>query len=114
LSKLPRRHPVTITSPWEPGEPLPAAVLPYRGTHGIFRIYSGPVPGAGQKPRVELVTKETAHPLDVRVNGAPCTPVDRPVGVYAIPDSALAEGYNLVEVHAPQETVLEWVEIACQ
>ncbi len=111
LSKLSRRHPITITSPWDLGEPRPSAVLPYRGKHGVFRIHSGPVPDAGQKKWVELVAQDTPHPLDVRLNGVLCPAADGLAGVYAIPDNALADGYNLVEVRAPQETVLEWVEI---
>ncbi len=124
----PRRHPLTIISPYSTGEPRPERPLPYSGTHGLFRIHIGPEPSAGQNARVELVVPDSDQPLDVRVNDIPC-PWETLAGpeyytsadwkqpepkrhVYAIPADALDAGYNLVEVNSKQAVTLTWVEIS--
>lgn len=114
LASLPRRHPVTIKSPWEEGETLPAAALPYTGTHGTFRIHIGPRPAPMQRTRVELIAPERDAPLDVRLNGVACTAVPDTAHVYEAAPGAVADGYNLVEVVAEKDVTLHWVEIAVE
>ena len=127
LSKLSRRHPITIVSPWAEGEPGNPSVLPYTGTHGIFRIHIGPKPLAKQHTQIELVAPDHDEPLDVRINGIPCSwsrlaePVHLKAAgwtepepkrhVYDMPSDAVSDGYNLIEVNAKQDVKITWVEI---
>ena len=126
----PRRHPLTITSPWTAGEPGSDKSLPYTGTHGVFRIHIGPKPAPEQSTRMELVVPDHDQPLDVRVNAMPCPwsglveaehvkasgwKAEQPKRhAYDVPPAALGDGYNLVEVRAKQPIKITWVEIAVQ
>ncbi len=112
LAKVPRRHPITIKSPWAPGEPTPSSRLPYSGTHGVFRIHIGPKPLPGQQARVELVVPNHEERLDVRLNGVSCTPAQGLSHVYDVPPGAANDGYNLIEVNAAQDRKVDWVEIS--
>ena len=126
----PRRHPLTLISPWAVGEPGNERVLPYTGTSGVFRIHIGPKPLPGQSARVELVVPDHDRPLDVRLNGAPClwsglaesehikasrtrrAETERQRHIYQVPLEALSDGYNLIEVHSKQDVEITWVEIS--
>lgn len=117
LRAKPRRHAVTITTPWAAGEPRASAVLPYVGAHGTFRLHIGPKPLPGQRAQVELVTPDHQQPPDVRLNGIACpwshlAEAEPGRHVYAVPDDALSEGYNLIEASAQQDVKITWVEIA--
>ena len=114
LSTLPRRHPITIVSPWAEGEPGSPNALPYTGTHGVFRIHIGPKPLHKQHAQVELAALEHDAPLDVRLNGIPCGAVQRQRHVYDVPSEAVGDGYNLIEVIAKRNVSLSWVEISVQ
>ena len=124
----PRRHALTMTSPWSQGEPAVSKLLPYTGMHGTFRLHIGPKPIAKQSTRIELVVPEHDEPLDVILNGIPCSwaglvePEHIKVSgltepqpkrhLYDVPPAAISEGYNLVEFRAGQDVTINWVEIA--
>ena len=124
----PRRHALTMTSPWAAGQLGKDRVLPHTGTRGVFRIHIGPKPLAQQRTRIELVTPDHDEPLDVRLNGVPCPSAglaeaehvkasgwkaDQPQRhVYDVPAEALSDGYNLIEVNAEQDVTITWVEIS--
>ena len=138
LSLGPRRHALTLTSPWSQGEPGPGKIspdyllsklLPYTGMQGVFRLHIGPKPVAKQNTRIELAVPEYDKPLDVLLNGIPCswaglvepehiktsgwTTQPQPKRhVYDVPPDAVSEGYNLIEVRADQNVTITWVEIA--
>jgi hypothetical protein len=114
LSKLPRCHPITLTSPWSEGEPTPESILPYKGTHGVFRVATGPKPLPKQHVQVELTVPDHKEPLDVRVNGLSCSAIKGKQHEYAVPADALNDGYNLVEVVAKQKIEITWVEVSIQ
>lgn len=114
LARLPRRHPITIRSPWAPGEPKPSSLLPSTGSNAVFRIHIGPKPLQTQQTRIELAVSGHDEPLDVRLNGVPCTPVQGVRHVYNVPSDAASDGYNLVEVHAAHDMKVDGVEISVQ
>ena len=125
----PRRHVVTYSDTWAPGEPevyaLPARCGP--GQAAAFQIHIGPRPTSG-KVRVfvglgEEGTCETSH-LAVRVNGEPCSasksapptyihPVVKTMAGFGVPLSAVKAGYNRVEVagSAAEPSQIVWVEM---
>ena len=95
LCAAPRRHAISIISPWSVGEPtvnpnlsvgehaqvggsysaggvFSYRYLPYTGTAGVFRIHIGPKPTVKQHVCVELITASDDQRPDVRVNGIPC------------------------------------------
>ena len=128
LRAVPRRHPLTMTSPWAAGEPGEDRSLTYTGRHGVFRLHIGPTPLADQQARIELVVPEHDEPLDVRLNGIPCpwsglaepehikasgwkAPAPKR-HVYDVPPDAMSDGYNLIEVTATQDVKITWVEIS--
>ena len=124
----PRRHALTLTSPWSQGEPGPANLLPYTGKQGVFRLHIGPQPLAEQSTRIELTVPQHDQPLDVLLNGIPCSwaglvePEHVKVSgweepqpkrhAYDVPPDAISDGYNLVEFHAGKDVTINWVEIA--
>ena len=128
LCASPRRHALTIISPWSAGEPAAERPLPYTGSHGVFRIHIGPKPGPRQEAWVELVVKDHDQPLEVSLNSSPCewanlvepehikisgwegTGVEKR-HVYRVPSESLSSGYNLIEVVAPEDVTIQWVEI---
>jgi hypothetical protein len=117
-----------MISPWTAGEPGPAKLLPYTGKQGVFRLHIGPKPVAKQNTRIELAVPEHDEPLDVLLNGLPCSwaglvepehvkvsgwPEPQPKRhLYNVPPDAVSEGYNLVEVRAGKDVTITWVEIA--
>ncbi len=130
LTAAPRRHVLTLTSPWSEGQPGRSSQLPYSGTHGVFRLHIGPRPSANQQARVELVVPDHDEPLAVSVNGIACSwlklgePLhikasgwkekEQPRHLYSVPATAISDGYNVVEVIAPQPIKLSWVEISIE
>lgn len=131
LQSGPRRHPLTLISPWAIGEPGNDRELPYTGTHGTFRVPIGPKPTKQQRAQIELVVPGNDHPLEVRLNGTLCawsglaTPEHITASrtsrddterrhVYEVPANALSGGYNLIEVKAEHEIKITWVEISVQ
>ena len=129
LCKGPRRHVLTIVSPWAAGEPGVARWLPYTGKHGLLRLHIGPKPRAEQRTQIELKLAGSASSPEVQVNGIACPwsklvdpahvqtaksqpPEQGQRHIYNVPVSALSEGYNLIEVSAEQDITITWVEIA--
>ena len=128
LSSGPRRHVLTMISPWSQGDPGGSKLLPYTGKHGVFRLHIGPKPLAQQSTRIELAVPQHDKPLDVLLNGLPCSwaglvepehvkvsgwPEPQPKRhLYNVPPDAVSEGYNLVEVRAGKDVTITWVEIA--
>ncbi len=102
----PRRHPLTITSPWAAGEPGSDKSLPYTGTHGVFRLHIGPKPAAERSVRIELVVP------DHKAHRGGAAPSRR--HVYDVPPHALSDGYNLIEASAEQDVNITWVEISVE
>jgi hypothetical protein len=130
LCAAPRRHPISITSPWSEGEPGKASVLPHSGSSGAFRVYSGPKPAQDQQAKIELVAEGHDQPLAIRLNGIQCdfaglvkpehitaSGWEAPVPqrhTYDVPALAISDGYNLVEVNAEQDVTITWLEISVQ
>ena len=125
----PRRHVVTYSDTWAPGEvevyALPARCGP--GQTAAFQIHIGPRPTSG-KVRVFVGLGEEGpcetSPLAVRVNEELCPasesappahihPVVRTVAGFDVPIAAVKEGYNSVEVgsSATEPSQIVWVEI---
>ena len=130
LSAAPRRHVLTLISPWSTGHPGKPSLLPYSGRQGIFRLHTGPRPSDGQQARVELVVPDHDEPLTVSVNGIACSwlklgepdhikasgwkEVQPPRHLYSIPPGAMGDGYNVIEVVASEQVKLSWVEISIE
>ena len=125
LTGKPRRHVLTYSDTWAPGEPqaipLPAEIQ--AGGWGAFRLHIGPAPLTG-RAHVCLSHSGTVLP-QVRVNGVRCDvsytpmhlsapePADPPQQ-FVIPPQVLVDGYNVIEVHATESLTVQWVEIAIQ
>jgi hypothetical protein len=122
----PRRHLVTYPDVWAPGEPK-AVVLPLDlnpKQPGEIRIYIGPRP-QNQNTRVILGFEQAEFPngqmFEVRVNGVlaqfakpaevkiPDTPMH--LLAFLVPESALQDGYNLVEIHPAEKCRIVWAEM---
>jgi hypothetical protein len=110
LSAGPRRHPLTITSPWAAGEPGATQQLPYTGQHGTFRLHIGPAPMPTSQTRIELQIADPEQAVEVFLNGIACNQGEG--HAYDVPAHAISDGYNLVEVRAEQDVTINWVEIA--
>ena len=95
----------------------------------MFRLHVGPKPRPQQETRIELVVPDYDKPLKVSLNGIPCKwsklakpkhikasgwtgPGQEPRHEYVVPPDAISGGYNLVEVIAPKDVKITWVEIA--
>ena len=124
----PRRHVVTFTDTWPPGDPMPLA-LPTecrKGKTAAFRIHIGPKP-KDRSARVFIGLGEAGNrdgrALEVRVNGELCSASDAPSGSvpkivketagFDIDVSALNDAYNVVEVtgKSDQPHQIVWAEI---
>ncbi|MFH1007285.1 MAG: hypothetical protein V1800_07265, partial [Candidatus Latescibacterota bacterium] len=125
----PRRHVVTYSDTWAPGEPEVYA-LPIHleeGQTAAFRIHIGPRSATGDvKVFVGLGeegSRETTL-LEVCVNGEPCLaskgapptyihPVVKTLAGFDVPLAATKAGYNRVEVKtsAADASQIVWVEI---
>jgi len=123
LKGKPRRHIVTYTDTWAPGEARSIA-LPATGRMPAFRVHTGPKPESGKVTVAlgiedEAVTNDT---MQVRVNGDLCEFAGKidlpkpappfPVYSYSAPLSAMKRGYNLIEVMATKDVTIKWVEIS--
>ena len=125
----PRRHAITYSDTWAPGEPeiytLP--ILCSKDKIATLKIHIGPRPTSG-KARVFIGLGEEANcdttPLRVRVNGELCAasesappthihPVVKTMTGFDVPLSAVKDGYNGVEVtsSAMEPGKIVWVEI---
>lgn len=128
LQSSPRRHVLTITSPWAAGEPGDARPLPYSGKYGVFRLHIGPKPQPQQETRIELLVPDHDQPLQVTLNGIPCkwSELAEPKHiqasgwtesgqdsrhVYVVPPDAISDGYNLIEAVDVKTFKITWVEI---
>jgi hypothetical protein len=125
----PRRHVVAFSDVFAPGEPqgslLPAECR--RGKTAAFRLHIGPKPiSGGARVFVGLGEGGSSDLRDyeVRVNGnlcpaggfpapAPVHPIVRELSGFAVPDSALCDGYNVVEVTGTSDEAgrIVWLEI---
>lgn len=129
MAGKPRRHVVTFSDTWAPGEPRPSA-LPRpcaRGRSAEFRVPVGPAPQPGQPVQVRLgllpADPAPGGEIEVRVNGDTCafagalSPAGSrpgPTHAYDVPAGALHRGNNVVHVgsRASAERQIVWVEIA--
>jgi hypothetical protein len=129
LQAGPRRHAVTLVSPWSEGAAGPYRHLPYKGRHGKFRLHIGPRPRPGQQVHIELLVAGATKPLDVRINSAACAESGmvepahikasgwkgeglEPRRQFRVPHKALVPGYNLVEIRSTEDVTVDWVEIS--
>ncbi len=122
----PRRHVITYSDTWAPGEPRAIALpaTPNKGELKEFRIHIGPKPKSGKvllAMGLQADTKIGKKTMEVRVNGDLCGligPVKLPypgphIPAYGfeVPLSTLKSGNNLIEI-VPQTTItIGWVEI---
>lgn len=123
LDGKPRRHVVTYTDTWAPGEPQ-AYLLPAvfeAGRWRAFRVATGPAE-VKLRVKVRIGLKGEIGGWVVRVNGVEATLVgleqperpwsDLPVYGFAVPAEALRDGDTVVEVTARGAGTVEWVEVA--
>jgi hypothetical protein len=124
LRGKPRRHILTYTDTWAPGEasmsPLPARVE--SGGWRAFRLATGPV-DAALRPVVRVgIVADQAPTWKVRVNGGEAAPSGMlpprrpwpkaPVYGFDAPVEAMRSGDTVVEVAAKTAGAVEWVEVA--
>ncbi len=115
-----RRHVLTYSDTWAPGEPAAPPMLPVQGAEGrwsSFRIPTGPKPAQA----FVLLGFAGAASCAVRLNGEPCAAVGErtmpvpapaaPMQAFRIPAAAMNRGYNLIEVEWTSAGRLDWVEI---
>lgn len=126
MAGKPRRHVVTYSDTFAPGEPVTPPQLPVACTPGKlteFRIPTGPKPArsAFVLLGIEGADAASAAGWEVRLNGEPCAaagtramsaPSPGPMAAFGIPLAAMNRGYNLVEVVARSSAKLVWVEIS--
>lgn len=119
----PRRHVVTYTDTWAPGEPvrhlLPAAMS--SGNWRAFRLATGKVP-RGLRPMVRLAIDTDPQDWMVRVNNVEAKPLgaQKPepswpratVYGYQAQADAVRDGDTVIEVTAGSSGNIEWVELA--
>ncbi len=134
MAEKPRRHIVTFTDTWAPGE-IPtwakdesrAALLPassLKNEWQEFRVPIGPKPNSGKVMAVLGLLKDPAvknKTLEVRLNGEVCRfigPIDLPKPApdfpaygFDVPLPAVKRGYNLIEVLSREKTTFGWVEL---
>ncbi|MCL1793968.1 MAG: hypothetical protein FWG34_08860 [Oscillospiraceae bacterium] len=118
-----RRHVVTYSDMWAPGEPR-GHLLPAELNSGwsSFRIHIGEAPPKDQKAFavIGIKAEDGADAFELRVNGAKCEKSDFSVRIepvppetqhsYEIPPGALHDGHNLVEMCGGRGDLV-WVEI---
>ena len=131
LLKTPRRHVLTLISPWSAGEPGNPSQLPSSGREAMFRLHTGPRPEATQQVRVELVIADSDQAVEVSLNGIACEwlklaePVhikasgwkgggQEPRQLYQVPHSAINDGYNAISVKSAEPVTINWVEIVIE
>ncbi|MCK5155397.1 MAG: hypothetical protein KAQ69_03120, partial [Spirochaetales bacterium] len=125
----PRRHVVTYSDTWAPGEPEVYALPAWcsQGQAAAFNIHIGPRPAAGKVMVFiglgEESTCEFGH-LEVHVNGELCSesgsappghihPIVKTMAGFDVPLSAVKDGYNRVDVTNSEMALYQivWVEI---
>ncbi|PKO20768.1 MAG: hypothetical protein CVU38_18320 [Chloroflexi bacterium HGW-Chloroflexi-1] len=124
LAGKPRRHVVTYSDTWAPGEPE-AASLPTRcekGKTAEFRLHIGPKPQSG-KSTVLIGTKEGKSDIEVHVNSSLCPRVEAhpddgarsPAEILHecdVPLKELNPGYNVIEATSrTADAEIVWVEL---
>ncbi len=122
----PRRHVITYSDTWAPGEPraiaLPATVG--KNERKEFRIHIGPKPESGGVMvalGLKADIKITKKNMEVRVNGDICgligpaklpVPAPRvPAYGFEVPLSTLKRGNNLIEIVPQTKITVGWVEM---
>jgi hypothetical protein len=127
LSGKPRRHVLTYSDTFAPGEPS-ASALPVSCSPGqwrAFRLPTGPKPSGGRVEArfgIQGATESDVRGWEVRLNGAPCSftgrisltkpVVNLPAFAFEAPVGAMERGYNLLELLPAGAGQIEWVEIA--
>ena len=126
LDRKSRRHVVTYSDTWVPGEAraqrLPQTVAP--GSCESFRVHIGPKPEDSAVYIVLGLKQEmpgSGKNLTVRTNGELCGYIQTlglkkpvPEGIaycFSVPDGAVKEGYNYIEVISSTEACILWVEM---
>jgi len=117
-----RRHVVTYSDTWAPGEPagylLPAKLS--KDDWKAFRLHTGAAPKSEKAYVLLGVKEETGAAPEIYLNGKKCGPAEQfipspplpegPLFAYPIGRETLHDGHNLVEATGSDCTVL-WVEI---
>jgi len=128
LAGKPRRHVLTYSDTWAPGEPVGANGLPAQASEGgwhEFRLAVGPVTAATAGVvtlGVREAGEEDLRAWGVRLDGEPlaysgpikpayATPPDCPLFAWRVPAGMLQRGYNVVEVQTRSRGTIHWVEI---
>jgi hypothetical protein len=128
LAGKPRRHVLTYSDTWAPGEPVAANGLPAQAAEGRwheFRLAVGPAPAstaAAVTLGVRDAMEEDLRGWGVRLNGELLTysglskpaytaPPDCPLHSWRVPAGVLQRGYNVVEVQTRSRGAIHWVEI---
>ncbi|WP_135553464.1 glycoside hydrolase family 10 protein [Paenibacillus cymbidii] len=123
MAGKPRRHIVTYSDTWAPGEAagfqLPAACPP--GRFREFRLHVGPRPEGPAYLYLGVLPGEELSG-EVRLNGVVCAAEgvaelagprpEGPVYRFRIPEEAVHGGYNVAELLPDRETTVIWVELA--
>ncbi len=130
MSGKPRRHILTYSDTWAPGEPefrngLPAECRP--GDWRAFRLPTGPKPGAGNARIVFGISDADAQSIagwEVRLNGTQATFAgdpklklsipECPLFAFEIPVAGVNRGYNTIEVKPTSGGTIHWVEMNFQ
>jgi hypothetical protein len=128
MAGKPRRHVLTYSDTWAPGEPIGRNGLPAEADKGRwheFRLAVGPRPASGAVTVALGVENGSAGDLRrwvVRLNGelvafsgelklARTAPPACPLFAWRAGAAALHRGYNVVEVQTNSKATIHWVEI---
>jgi hypothetical protein len=128
MAGKPRRHVLTYSDTWAPGEPIGRNGLPAEADKGRwheFRLAVGPRPASGAVTvalGVENGSIDDLRRWVVRLNGelvafsgelklARTTPPACPLFAWRAGASGLQRGYNVVEVQTNSKATIHWVEI---
>jgi uncharacterized lipoprotein YddW (UPF0748 family) len=129
MAGKPRRHVLTYSDTWAPGEPVGRNGLPAEAAPGRwheFRLAVGPKPLPGPASVVLGVEKATPDELRrwaLRINGhltefagetkpALAVPKDCPLYAWRVSEGAVHRGYNVVEIRTESKGTIHWVEIS--
>lgn len=122
MQNKPRRHIVTYvdtSAPGQPiGNPLPKALA--KNERASFRVHIGPLPKGGTS-RVVIGLTGCADDILLRINSTRCAAkgsirLDAPAPecetyCFEIPEGALMQEYNIIELCAGGDCVVRWVEL---
>jgi len=131
LAGKPRRHILTYSDTWAPGEPVAANGLPASLEDGgwrEFRLAAGPASAATRAVvtlGVQDAREDDLRNWQVRLNGDPLSyagplkpaytvPPQCPLFSWRVPGGALQRGYNVVELQARSKSTIHWVEIGVE